>query len=66
MPHQVDGAVDEDPPRVGVLTAPEEHVVPLEAHLVAGRREVGELDVGEPVEEVEAAQVGRPDHVAAR
>jgi len=66
MSEEVDRTLEEDPPRVGVLTLPEQDGTRLEPHLRARRHELCELVVGHPVEQAEAAQIGHPGHVAAR
>ena len=66
LAHQVDAAVHEHPPRLGGLALVEQLHAFVEADLLAGREELGELLVGERLEEEERAQVVDVHQIVAR
>jgi hypothetical protein len=65
-PHQLDDAVHQHPPEVGVLALLPQLDARLDRDLLAVVDQLGELPVGQPVEERDRAQVADPDHVMAR
>ena len=66
MAHQVDRPIDEHPPKVSVLTLPEQVDTGLDAHLGAGLDQLRELIVGETVEDAERAEIVDPHQIVAR
>jgi hypothetical protein len=65
-PHEVDPAVEQHPPVVGRPSLVEEVFTRLEEHLLPRSGEVGDLLVGEPVEEREGPEVVVQHQMVAR
>ena len=63
---QVDGAVDQHPPEVRVLALAEQLDPGLDPHLGAAREQLGELVVGQAVEDAQRAQVVDAHQIVAR
>ena len=66
MPDEVDGAVHEDPPEVGVLARSEQIDPGLYADLRAALEQLAELLVRQAVEDAERAKVVEAHQVVAR
>ena len=66
MADEVDGAVDEHPPEVGVLALAEQLDAGLDRDLGAALDQLGELLVGQAVEEAERAEVVDAHQIVAR
>jgi hypothetical protein len=63
---EVDGAVDEQPPVVRVLALVEQVDAGLDADFGTARDQLGELIVGQAVEDAERAELVDPHQMVAR
>ena len=69
LPHlanQADGALEQDPPGVRGTTLVEQDVVRDELVLLAGLEQLGQLFIGEPVEDRQGAKVLEAHQIVAR
>ena len=66
MAHQVDGAIDEHPPKVRVLTLVEQIGAGLDANLGTALGQLGELIVSQAVEQAQSAKGVGAHQIVAR
>src|SRR5262249_25613024 len=57
LPIWCGAATPPDPPAASALARPAQHTAAAEAHLIAGRDQVTELLVAQPLEQEDAAQI---------
>jgi hypothetical protein len=57
VPDEVDGAVDEYPPELGVLALAEQLDPGPDRHLIAGGGQLRQLVVAQPVEQPDATEI---------
>jgi hypothetical protein len=66
VPHEVDGALDEHPPEIRVLTLAEQLGSGLDANLGTALGQLSELIIGQAVEEAKSAKLVGAHQAAAR